>query len=162
VDANTMTVTLVLGVAKEQRVRELRDHFGETDHIEVFLWSPEQFVLLGRLDAEYFSITFAERWGAVPVPDGAQILVAPSSDKDRFGLPKYVIAGGALTTAPVSNGEALSRVLKSVLRVVAEHNEIKSSDAILRVGLWEGWFNFEKIGFADVARRVVEAMSSFR
>lgn len=121
-------------------------------------WKPGEFGPSANLDAEFFPITAAERWGAIPVPDGAQVLSTPPEDQ-LHGVPRYVIAGGALSKSIDDKAEVFAVVLRATLHTVAEHNKGLGADPISRLGLWEGWFNFEAIGLDEVARRLTEALA---
>jgi len=110
------------------------------------------FQAMAGLDALYFSLTRAERWGARPIsPYSAGLLQTTEADQQQ-GMPRYVLTGLVLNDGdPNTAAFCIPRITAAVRQAVDKVNASRPG-AIRSIGFFEFELSFPGTSLNEVGR----------
>jgi hypothetical protein len=144
--------TFVLIDERTDIVEKLRAGLEGFPYITVMSLRPSESHKIPELDAEYLSLPAAERWGARPLVHQAQVLEIPAQDREKHGMPRYVITGVAMAEAdPRDPRFELKLWMRAVVEAVNTFNR-SHANPIQKIGVWTEWIGLNRIDAKEGAR----------
>lgn len=146
---------IVISDENENHIKSLNEGLAQCSGVNALVLSIYDSVRLPNLDAFYFSLPYAERWGARPIIHQAQVLKTKLEDRNQ-GMPPYVISGVAMDRDdPRNPAFELRLILTAVFKAVETFNK-QNIDMIRNVGFWggQGGLGIQRMDWREAGRIV--------